>query len=115
MSSPAPLRKTRLRRPPVAGDFVPRPRLTELLQRGRSGALTLVCAPAGYGKTTLVSDFVGGLDVPVAWISLSARTDSLSAFVRDVAAAIGAASPSVDLRADDILAAAASPAETAAR
>ncbi len=118
MSSPAPLRKTRLRRPPVAGDFVPRPRLTELLRRGRSGVLTLVCAPAGYGKTTLVSDFVGELDVPVAWVSLSARTDSLSAFVRDLAAAVGAAvgaaSPSVDLRADDILAAAASPAEAAA-
>jgi LuxR family maltose regulon positive regulatory protein len=38
--------------------FVPRPRLGERLNEGRYRKLTLVCAPAGFGKTTLLGEWV---------------------------------------------------------
>ena len=53
---------TKLNRPPVTGDRVDRPRLIEQLNRGlQQGPLTLVCAAAGFGKTTLVSSWIEGL------------------------------------------------------
>ena len=73
------LLQTKLQRPRVPRQFVPRPRLSERLDQGSQGPLTLVCARAGYGKTTLVSAWIEGLTVgrdgvtpslPSAWISL---------------------------------------------
>ena len=52
---------TKLNRPPVAGDRIDRPRLIEMLNRGLPGPLTLVCAAAGFGKTTLVSSWIESL------------------------------------------------------
>jgi LuxR family maltose regulon positive regulatory protein len=54
-SRPLPLIQAKLRRPVVGRLFVNRPRLDAQLALGLDGPLTLVCAPAGYGKTTLVS------------------------------------------------------------
>jgi LuxR family maltose regulon positive regulatory protein len=58
-----PLLTTKLYIPPVRPNLVPRPRLIERLNAGpRSGRkLTLISAPAGFGKTTLVSEWVGDL------------------------------------------------------
>ena len=50
--------------------LVSRNRLTERLRRGLAGPLTLVSAPPGYGKTTLVSESVSAIQQPVAWLSL---------------------------------------------
>jgi len=61
---------TKLRMPPVRPDLVPRPRLITRLNNGIDLKLTLVSAPAGFGKTTLVSQWVQSLDCPVAWLSL---------------------------------------------
>ena len=49
---------TKLYRPPPAPDLVPRPRLLERLDRCHSRPLTLIAAPAGYGKTTLASSWL---------------------------------------------------------
>ena len=49
------LLRTKLHRPPVAADVVPRPHLLERLERGRRHPLPLVSTPAGYGKSTLLS------------------------------------------------------------
>ena len=49
------LRWTKLNRPRIAGDVVRRARVRESLERFLHRPLTLVCAPAGYGKTTLLS------------------------------------------------------------
>ena len=49
---------TKLNRPPVTEDRIERPRLTEMLNRGLPGPLTLVSAAAGFGKTTLVSAWI---------------------------------------------------------
>ncbi|NIO69567.1 MAG: LuxR family transcriptional regulator, partial [Anaerolineae bacterium] len=72
-----PLLSTKLYIPPVRPELVPRPRLIERLDEGlRLGhRLTLISAPAGFGKTTLLSEWVQRRSeitppLPVAWISL---------------------------------------------
>ncbi|MFN2137631.1 MAG: tetratricopeptide repeat protein, partial [Candidatus Promineifilaceae bacterium] len=66
-----PLLTTKLYIPPPRPGLVERPRLIERLDEGlRLGRrLTLIVAPAGFGKTTLLSKWVAGLDRPVAWLS----------------------------------------------
>ncbi|HNT73452.1 MAG TPA: LuxR C-terminal-related transcriptional regulator [Anaerolineae bacterium] len=62
---------TKLYIPPPRANLVPRRRLIHRLDEGlRLGRrLTLICAPAGFGKTTLLSAWIAGLDRPVAWLS----------------------------------------------
>lgn len=55
-------------RPPLPAGHVPRPRLCERLAAGLEGRLLLVCAPAGFGKSSLASEFCQSL--PVHWRSL---------------------------------------------
>jgi len=64
------LLQTKLFIPPTRPDLVPRPRLIERLNEGITRKLILICAPAGFGKTTLISNWVEELELPVAWISL---------------------------------------------
>ncbi len=61
---------TKLYIPRTRPDLVPRPRLIERLNEGLHRKLTLICAPAGFGKTTLISEWVAGCKRPVAWLSL---------------------------------------------
>jgi LuxR family maltose regulon positive regulatory protein len=58
--------------PPLRQNLVPRPHLIERLNQGLhlGHKLTLISAPAGFGKTTLVSEWVGQSELPVAWLSL---------------------------------------------
>ena len=69
---PAPFLTTKLHTPQPRPDLVPRPRLLRKLDEGlRLGhRLTLVCAPAGYGKTTTVATWVAATDRRCAWLSL---------------------------------------------
>ncbi|MGI5241629.1 LuxR C-terminal-related transcriptional regulator [Dactylosporangium sp. CA-139066] len=64
----SPLVETKLFVPRPRRDLVARPRLGERL--ARDAKLTLVSAPAGFGKTTLLSSWLAGRDRPVAWVSL---------------------------------------------
>ena len=77
----APILATKLFIPPPRPKIVLRPRLIERLNEGLSSGrkLTLISASAGFGKTTLVSDWVAGswhrppgqvCERPVAWLSL---------------------------------------------
>ena len=61
---------TKLHIPPPCQLLVLRPRLTAALSKALTSSLTLVSAPAGYGKTTLVSSWLRETDVPSAWLSL---------------------------------------------
>src|SRR5262245_42203775 len=74
---PAALRvaSTRVRPPRVRDGLIERPDLLDLLRQGRERSLTLVCAPAGYGKTTLIAQWAAAdrERVPFAWISLDER------------------------------------------
>ena len=60
--------------------LVLRPRLLERLEAGAVGPATVVCAPAGYGKTTLVSEWVHQRQQPAAWLSLDAGDNDTSRF-----------------------------------
>lgn len=80
--------RTKLHPPPVAHDVHPRPQLMEKLDGGRQCPLTLISAPAGYGKSTLVSHWVSDADTPSAWLSLDEEDNDLRQFLRYVLAAI---------------------------
>lgn len=75
--------------PPLRPNLVPRPRLVQLLHAGLSinRKLTLVSAPAGFGKTTLVAAWLKELDHPTAWLSLDEADNDLRRFLTYLAAA----------------------------
>jgi len=69
--------QTKLNRPHLPVDLVPRPRLTEWLEQRRGKPLTLVSAPAGYGKSTLITCWLEQVDCPTAWLSLDESDNEL--------------------------------------
>ena len=80
--------QNKLNRPPLPVDLVPRPRLIEWLNDRRGRPLTLVSAPAGYGKSTLISCWLESVDCPTAWLSLDTHDNELGGFLRYFLAAI---------------------------
>jgi LuxR family maltose regulon positive regulatory protein len=70
----------------LPGDVVVRSRLLSLLNR--QAALTLVVAPAGYGKTTLVGTWITQLPMPAAWLSLDKEENDPLAFLAAMIAAV---------------------------
>jgi len=96
---------TKLHRPTVASDLVRLPRALELLDEGAAMPLTLVSAPAGYGKSTLVSSWLEGRAEPSAWLTLDEADADLTVFVHYLAAAIHTALPDACRRTLALLAA----------
>jgi LuxR family maltose regulon positive regulatory protein len=87
---------TKLFFPPARINLVPRPRLIERLALGLTGPLTLISAPAGYGKTTLLSEWRAsnaGRTFPIAWLSLDPDDNELTRFLAYLIAAIGTIKP----------------------
>jgi LuxR family maltose regulon positive regulatory protein len=78
----------KLFRPRATGAVVPRPHLTERLSRRPEGGFTLVSAPAGYGKTTLLSTWLEGWDGPGAWLTLDEHDHEPATFLRGLLAAL---------------------------
>src|SRR5918999_1874833 len=91
---------TKLHVPRPRPGFLVRPRLTERLSQGTAGALTLVCAPAGFGKTSLLGDWARRSRQPVAWLSLDASDSDPARFWRYVAAALDELRPGVGQRVE---------------
>jgi LuxR family maltose regulon positive regulatory protein len=79
---------TKLYIPPPRPNLVPRPRLIERLDAGLHRKLTLISAPAGFGKTTLLSEWVSGCGRPVAWVSLDEGDDDPARFLAYFVAAL---------------------------
>src|SRR5829696_529426 len=79
---------TKLHVPPTRPGFLPRPRLLERLAEGNAGKLVLVCAPAGFGKTSLLADWARGSQRPVVWLALDGGDNDPARFWRYVAAAL---------------------------
>ena len=77
----------------VTPDVVRRRRLHARLDQGRRRSLTLVSAPAGYGKSTLVSHWLEVLDEPCAWLSLDEADGDLRVFLTYVIAAVRTITP----------------------
>jgi LuxR family maltose regulon positive regulatory protein len=74
------LLKTKLHIPPMRSELVSRPRLIEQLDAGLDCKLTLISAPAGFGKTTLLSEWVTRLKDRAAWLSLDAGDNDEARF-----------------------------------
>ena len=73
--------RTKLHRPPLTDDLVPRPQLLAKLEKGRQRPLTLISAPAGYGKSTLMSSWLAEGDFQNAWLSLDEKDNDLRLFL----------------------------------
>jgi LuxR family maltose regulon positive regulatory protein len=85
-----PILATKLYVPPPRAKIVQRPRLIEHLDAGLTAGsrLTLISAPAGFGKTTLVSEWISSCGRPVAWLSLDEGDNDLSRFLTYIIAAL---------------------------
>lgn len=77
---------------PRAG-LVPRPRLRELLDRGTETKLLLVSAPAGFGKTTLLAEWLAAAGRPAAWLSLDGGDAGPAVFWTYVISALRTVAP----------------------
>ncbi len=85
---PFPLIRTKLYRPPMVGDLIERTRLLERLDSRRQRPFFLISAPAGHGKTTLVSQWLSRAPYQAAWLSLDEHDNDLMVFLTYVVAAI---------------------------
>ena len=83
-----PILATKLYIPPPRPKIVLRPRLVERLNEGMQRKLTLISAPPGFGKTTLVSEWVAGCERPVAWLSLDEGDNDPTRFMAYLVAAL---------------------------
>src|SRR5579875_1053545 len=89
VSTRGPLIRSKLSRPRVSGDVMPRPRLEERLNAGLSSKVTLLSAPAGSGKTTLLVEWLKTCSSRRgAWLSLDENDDEPGAFMHYLVAAL---------------------------
>ncbi len=83
-----PLLATKLRIPRPRPHLVHRPRLIQRLQQGMERALTLISAPVGFGKSTLLSDWLASSAIPAAWLSLEPQDNEPARFLSYLLAAL---------------------------
>ena len=94
---------TKLHVPARQAGLVLRPRLAERLDQGLAQGLILVCAPAGYGKTVLLADWVRSGQRPAAWLSLDAADNDPARFWRHAVAALEHTGPEISPRIGPLL------------
>ena len=104
MQKTGPLIRTKLRLPFTRSELVPRPRLQEEIVQGLRGPLTLITAPAGFGKTTLVASCISACGMPVAWLSLDKDDNLEGRFLSYLAAALQEADHTIGNQATQLLA-----------
>jgi LuxR family maltose regulon positive regulatory protein len=103
-----PLLTTKLYMPPVGPRWVPRPHLIQQLEEGLhlGQRMTLVSAPAGFGKTTLLSEWLRQADRPVTWLSLDDGDNDPTRFLAYLIAALQKIDPAIGQSAQATLQAA---------
>jgi LuxR family maltose regulon positive regulatory protein len=82
------LMRTKLYRPRTSSDVIPRARLIECLNATLSRTVTLISTPAGFGKTTLLVEWLQTINRPTAWLSLDEHDNELPVFVHALTAAL---------------------------
>ncbi len=103
MSGQDALLATKLHVPRPQPGFVPRPRLVQALSQGLARGRVLICAPAGFGKTSLLADWARSGGRPVAWLGLDAGDNDPARFWRYVVAALDQAQPGIAGRLGPLL------------
>ncbi|HVU65881.1 MAG TPA: LuxR C-terminal-related transcriptional regulator [Ktedonobacteraceae bacterium] len=90
-----PILTTKLYLPRPRPSMVSRPRLLERLSAGLHRKLTLISAPAGFGKTTLLSEWTLGLGRSVAWLSLDDQDNDPARFLAYLVTALQTIAPNI--------------------
>ncbi len=91
----SPILATKLYIPPPPPKAILRPHLIERLNEGMHSKLTLISAPAGFGKTTVVSEWRATSDRKAAWLSLDEGDSDLTRFLIYLVAALRSVAPSI--------------------
>jgi LuxR family maltose regulon positive regulatory protein len=96
---------TKFYRPPVSPKLVPRPHLIRRLEEGLQlgHRVTVISAPAGFGKTTLLSDWLSQTDRPVAWLSLDEGDNDPTRFLAYLIVALQRIDPDIGQTAQAML------------
>jgi LuxR family transcriptional regulator, maltose regulon positive regulatory protein len=89
--------------PPPLGPVISRERLHRLLDMGMQGTLTLLTAPAGFGKTTLLSHWLRQREILAAWVTLERSDNDLVYFWRYVITALDQFHPLIEEQVQDWL------------
>ena len=97
------LTRTKLHRPPVPHDLVARKHLVDRLNTRLNRPLSLICAPAGYGKSTLVSSWLENCELPSVWLSLDEADNDLRLFLSYLLTTIRVIFPDVGQEIQNIL------------
>jgi LuxR family maltose regulon positive regulatory protein len=105
MQKIAPLIRTKLRPPFTRQELVPRPRLQARITEGLHRPLTLITAPAGFGKTTLVASSIAQSGTHVAWLSLDRDDNQVGRFLTYLVAALQENDPAIGGEAAQLAAA----------
>ena len=94
---------TKLYMPPARSEVIHRTRLIEKLNHGLHRRLTLISAPAGFGKTTVVSDWIAGCERPAAWLSLDQADSEFTRFLDYLIASLRTISEKAGIGTLDLL------------
>ena len=97
------LLRTKLTVPPPRGGRVPRTRLIGMVEEGLASGLLVVSAPAGFGKSTMLSEWASRAEEPVAWVSLDGGDNDLQKFLSYLAGACAGARDGVGQDAAEML------------
>ena len=90
------LLRTKFYVPPIRSTQIARPRLADLIIAGLERSLILVSAPAGYGKTTLVSNWLKETQIPSAWLSLDGGDNDPIRFLQYLVASLQSIAPGIE-------------------
>jgi LuxR family transcriptional regulator, maltose regulon positive regulatory protein len=95
--------RTKLHRPRVMAGWITRPRLLNQLDQALEKPITLISAPAGYGKTTILAQWLEQCPLPKAWLQLDENDNELPMFFTGVVAALRQVFPECLQKTADLL------------
>jgi LuxR family maltose regulon positive regulatory protein len=102
-ASPHVIRRAKLLRPRIGSGVIARPRLVERLTADLDHPLILVIGPAGFGKTTLLCEWLADSPCSTSWLSLDEDDGDLGAFVTHFVAALQTSIPGIGAATLDLL------------
>jgi LuxR family maltose regulon positive regulatory protein len=98
-----PVNEAKLRAPRIHRETIARRRVMRLLEAGAGRPLTVVCAPAGFGKTTALAQWAETAPHPTAWLTLDAGDDHPRRLLTHLAAALERVAPAAAVAAEQAL------------